>query len=99
METKKPLQARKPLNPKSKRMQTIDLAYNKLRKKFMEQKPICEAALHCCNGSSTDVHHKKGRGEYHLKVSTWLSVCRLCHNYIEEHPKEALELGLSERRT
>ena len=98
METKKPLKARKPLNPKSKRMQTIDLAYSKLRKKFMEQKPMCEAALPVCNGPSTDVHHKKGRGQYHLKVSTWLSVCRQCHNYIEEHPEEAIELGYSEKR-
>ena len=98
METKTPLKARKPLNPKSKRMQTTDAAYSTLRKKFMEQKPMCEAKLHCCNGSSTDVHHKKGRGKYHLKVSTWLSVCRQCHTYIEEHPKEAKELGFSEDR-
>ena len=74
--------ARKRINPKSKKM----------------QKPMCEAALPVCNGPSTDVHHKKGRGQYHLKVSTWLSVCRQCHNYIEEHPEEAIELGYSEKR-
>ncbi len=95
--TTKPL-ARKRINPKSKKMQVLDLAYSKLRRKFMEENPMCEAALHCCNGGATDVHHKKGRGQYHLVVSTWLSVCRPCHNYIEEHPDEAIELGYSEKR-
>ena len=93
----KPLN-KKRINPKSKKMQILDLAYSKLRRKFMEEKPMCEAALHCCNGGSTDVHHKKGRGKYLLMVSTWLSVCRQCHNYIEEHPEEAIELGYSEKR-
>ena len=97
-ENQKPLQ-RKPINKKSKTMQAIDLAYTKLRRKFMEEKPMCEAALPGCNGQSTDVHHKKGRGKYHLSASTWLSVCRQCHMYIEEHPKEAIELGFSEKRT
>ena len=93
----KPL-VRKPINQKSKKMQSADQAYTILRRKFMEEKPMCEAALHCCSMQSTDVHHKKGRGEYHLIVSTWLSVCRLCHTWIEEHPKEAKELGYSEQR-
>jgi len=93
----KPL-IKKPINQKSKKMQAIDQAYTKLRRKFMEANPICNAALHCCSGLSTDVHHKKGRGEYHLVVDTWLSVCRPCHNWIEENPDEAKELGFSESR-
>lgn len=96
-ENKKPLQ-RKPINKKSKKMQATDAAYTILRKKFMEEYPMCQAALPGCNKSSTDVHHMKGRGIYHLEVSTWLSVCRQCHTYIEEHPKEAKELGFSEDR-
>lgn len=93
----KPLN-KKPINPKSKKMVILDQAYTKLRKIFLERKPMCEAALPCCSGSSTDVHHKKGRGKYHLVVETWLSVCRQCHVYIEEHPDEAIELGFSEKR-
>ena len=65
--TAKPLN-KKRINPKSKKMQILDLAYSKLRRKFMEENPMCEAALHCCNGGATDVHHKKGRGQYHLAV-------------------------------
>ena len=93
----KPLM-RKPIKQKSKKMQVIELAYSKLRRKFLEENPICQAALHNCTLHSTEVHHKKGRGEYHLKVSTWLSSCRSCHMWIEEHPKEAIELGFSEKR-
>jgi hypothetical protein len=79
-------------------MQVIDQAYTKLRKKFMEDNPMCQASLHCCSGSSTDVHHKKGRGKYHLVVDTWLSVCRACHNWIETNPTESIELGYSLKR-
>jgi len=75
-------------------MQALDLAYTILRNKFMKEKPMCEAALPICNGKSTDVHHIKGRGLNHLKVDTWLSVCRECHNYIHSYPKEARDLGL-----
>lgn len=89
---------KKPINPKSKKMAILDAVYSRLRRKFMESKPMCEAALPGCTGQSTDVHHKKGRGKYHLMVSTWLSVCRHCHTYIEEHPAEAQELGFSEKR-
>lgn len=93
----KPLKT-KPINQKSTKMIALDAAYSKLRKIFLERKPMCEAALPGCSSSSTDVHHKKGRGEYHLVVDTWLSVCRNCHTYIEEHPVEAKELGFSENR-
>ena len=94
----KPLK-KKQINPKSKKMQIIDVAYTKFRKKFMQDKPMCEASLPGCNKASTDVHHKKGRGENHLVVSTWMSVCRQCHTWIEEHPKESIELGYSIKRT
>jgi hypothetical protein len=93
-ETKKPLTIKKPINKNSKKMQITNAAYTILRKKFMEEKPICEASLHCCIGKSTDVHHKMLRGKYHLVVATWLSVCRPCHNYIHNYPEKAKELGL-----
>jgi len=94
----KPL-VRKPINSKSKKMKEIDKAYTILRRKFMENKPMCEASLHCCTGESTDVHHMKGRGIFHLVVKTWLSVCRTCHIWIEANPTQALEMGFSEKRT
>lgn len=51
----------------------------------------------CCY-TSVDVHHKRGRGKYLLDESTWLPVCRGCHNKIETHPNWAKENGYSESR-
>ena len=42
--------------------------------------------------------NKAGRGENHLRIATWLPVCRTCHTWIELHPIEAKELNLSETR-
>mgnify|MGYP003124788755 FL=1 len=72
--------------------------YTQVRRVFMEKHPMCEARLPGCNTHSTDVHHKKGRGKHLLDTTTWLSVCRTCHNWIEEHPKDAIQLGYSEPR-
>ena len=86
------------MRQKSKKMQKIDAEYSKLRRVFLTDYPLCQAALHKCTNNSTEVHHKKGRGKYHNDVSTWLSVCRTCHNWIELNPIEAEELGFSIKR-
>lgn len=77
--------------------ETMD-EYSKRRAAFLVVHSKCQAKLVGCTGDATDVHHKAGRGENHLVISTWLAVCRSCHRYIEEHPVEAKELGLSESR-
>lgn len=58
---------------------------------------MCEAHLsNVCTQKATDVHHKAGRtGDNYLDESTWLAACRSCHMWIETHPKEAREMGLS----
>lgn len=86
------------LAPVSDKMKKIILAYSVLRKSFLERKKKCEARVKGCTGESTDIHHKRGRGKYHLDERTFLAVCRSCHRWIEEHPKEAKELNLSENR-
>ena len=83
---------------KSKKMQRIDSKYSKLRRVFLNDYPMCQAALPRCSHKSTEVHHKKGRGKYHNDVTTWLSVCRSCHTWIELNPIEAEELGFSIKR-
>ena len=83
---------------KSRKMQRIDAKYSKLRKGYFNNYPMCQAALPGCTHKSTDIHHKKGRGKYHNDITTWLSVCRTCHNWIELNPIEAEELGLSIKR-
>lgn len=95
---KQPTIKSKPIRQRSKKKTSLDSVYTEMRKSFMEKHPMCQAKLNKCSINSTDVHHKKGRGPSYLDVTTWLSVCRTCHIYIEEHPKEAIELGLSIKR-
>ena len=73
--------------------------YSKRRKAFLLLHPHCEAALHCCSGSSQTVHHRRGRiGNLLLDERYWTVCCLECHVWIETNPAEAKELGLSESR-
>ena len=84
------LQTKKPIRPRSPKRVLDDALYTKLRKVFMDKNPLCKANLPGCTLNATDVHHKAGRtGDNHLKESTWLPVCRTCHNYI--HDKLSME--------
>lgn len=84
----------KPIANKSKKQKELDKHYLVLRKVFLEKHPMCHAALPGCGMHSTDVHHMSKRGQNYLVVSTWLSVCRHCHSWIHDHPKDAKELNL-----
>ena len=79
-------------------MAKLNTAYSKQRRQYLSDHNICHAKIHKCSLHATDVHHKKGRGEFHLDESTWLPVCRNCHMWIETHPIESYELGLSQSR-
>jgi hypothetical protein len=49
----------------------------------------------CMNGA-TDVHHTyagSNRDAFYLIQSTWMAVCRNCHNHIHSHPAESRVLG------
>ena len=97
--SRKPLKpSKKPIRHKSSKMNALDTVYSKLRTHYLQQYPLCQASLPGCTKQSTDIHHKKGRGKYHNDPTTWLSVCRSCHDWIETHPIEAQELGFSIKR-
>lgn len=86
-------------NKVSGKMEVQKIEYAKLNSQFKKEHPTCEARVNqYCTFYASEVHHKRGRGEYFLDVSTWLSVCRTCHVYITDHPKEAIERGWSESR-
>ena len=82
----------------SKKMSKINSEYSKLRREFLLEHPVCHASIDRCSVKATEVHHKRGRGKYHLDVNTWLPVCRNCHTYIELNPEDAIELGFSDSR-
>lgn len=69
------------------------------RKEYLLQHPICEAKIKCKKNKSTDIHHKKGRtGKLLCNNKYFLAVCRNCHIWIETHPIDAKEKGLSLNR-
>lgn len=83
----------------SRKKQKQDSRYSEMRAAFLLSSQLCLAHLPgICTTHATDVHHKRGRGQYYLDITTWLPVCRACHNWIELHPIEAKQLGFSEDR-
>ena len=88
----------KPINKISDKQAKLNAAYTVLRKQFLKDNPYCKACLPGCTFIATEVHHKKGRGEFMLDTSTWLPSCHNDHVWIELDPVEAKILGLSEDR-
>lgn len=93
------LEPRKKINPVSPKREELNKEYFKLVEQFKKDNPECKAKVNeYCTKETDDPHHMRGRGNYLLDVGTWLPVCRSCHSYLEAHPKEAKEKGLSESR-
>lgn len=80
----KPQKKRRFIRKVSVTMSRRRVIYLALRKSFMRDHPLCEVGK--CTASAVDVHHKKGRGKHLNEVSTWMAVCRGCHNLIHNHP-------------
>ncbi len=73
-----------------------DAEYSKLRERFLTENPLCMVKVNGCGHGATDVHHKfsgSDRDTYYLVQSTWLAVCRNCHNWVHLNPKESRALG------
>lgn len=86
-------------NKVSSKREEINKEYKLLADEFKRENPLCSVRVNqFCTGKTESVHHKRGRGEYLLDVSTFLPCCLSCHSYIEAHPQEAKEKGWSESR-
>jgi len=92
--------ARKRVRPVSDKRRLQGAIYRVRRLEFLREHRICEAGPRIphhlpCDLASKDVHHSAGRtaGNY-LDRSTWIAVCRPCHDWIHAHGKEARSLGL-----
>jgi hypothetical protein len=69
-----------------------DQEYLKLRERYLTENSLCKVKVNGCSQGATDVHHTyagSNRDVYYLIQSTWLPVCRNCHNWIHGNPKEA----------
>lgn len=83
----------------SDKRQRDEAIYNVLRNDFLLDHPVCQASIApICTYSATQIHHKCGRGSNLTNVDTFLAVCHQCHQWIENNPKMAKELGFSESR-
>lgn len=83
----------KPVSAKRKIQQK---EYSPARVAFLTENEFCKARLPVCTMWATEVHHMKGRiEELYLDTKFWLPVCRSCHDWIENHPNDAHDLGLS----
>lgn len=86
------------IRPFSKKRVKENKKYSALRKKFLEENPICEAKLKGCTGVATEAHHTEGRGKNLLNEEKLLAVCHSCHVQITVNSKQAIEKGLSKSR-
>jgi len=87
-----------PIRKVSIKLSKEQAVYRGKRIIFLAENTNCFAKFNGCFGEATDVHHSRGRGRYLNDTTTWLPLCRSCHNYIETHPKEAKERGYSKNR-
>ena len=96
----KPTVKQKPIRPRSPKRASQEAEYSAKRKVFLTKHPMCQMNLPgICTTYATDVHHMKGRiGDLLLDEQFWKAGCRACHDYVEKHPKEAKEMGLSLNR-
>jgi hypothetical protein len=88
--TNKP--TRVPLQAVSQKRKKQDLAYSKLRKRYLEEHSLCNVKVTGCTSMASDIHHTyagSNRAVYYLIQSTWMPVCRNCHNWIHGNPAEA----------
>jgi hypothetical protein len=95
------------IKPVSAKMAKISKLYRALKLQFLQQRPYCEywlaerglstanVHLHVIPGipPSTQVHHRRGRGKYHLDVSTWMAVSAEGHAAIHADPEKSYRLG------
>lgn len=61
---------------------------------FKKANPTCQV---CNHRRTDDVHHKSKRSGPNMSdESTFLAVCRTCHNWIHENPGSARKMGCLE---
>lgn len=81
---------RSPLRKISKKQTRHNLVYQKAKREYLRDNPICEA---CQCYESQSLHHKARRGKYLSEVKYFMATCNLCHSKIEMNPSWAREMG------
>jgi len=64
--------------------------YEKVKAEYFEEKNYqCEI----CKQAASDLHHKKGRGKFLCDKSSFMALCRPCHNRCHHEVGWARENG------
>lgn len=91
----KPQKPNVPIPRVSAKRKQKDAEYSKLRERYLTGNSLCRVKVDGCSSTATDVHHTyagSNRDTYYLVQSTWLPVCRNCHNWIHSNPQKARTL-------
>jgi hypothetical protein len=68
----------------SKKRAKQNRLYTKIRKDYLDKKPMCEV---CHSRLADQIHHKKGRfGDRLTDAGYFLGVCFSCHDKIHKNP-------------
>jgi hypothetical protein len=84
---KKKISVNKPVKSVSKKQETVNREYTRLRTAFLEKESRCRVCLQ----PATDIHHAKGRGIHTLDTTTWVPLCREHHNFVHANEKLVAE--------
>lgn len=77
----------------------VDRDYMKIVKDIKSARPYCELKTPVCTGRTQGLHHIQKRNRSNLKeFSNLLASCNRCNLWVEEHPKEAIKLGISKSK-
>lgn len=98
--TAAPVKAKSPIRKRSKAGAERIRIYSKIRAEWIVGHELCEMRIVTnCSFYATDVHHMKGKiGDLLFDTRWWKAGCRVCHRYIEDHPEEARQRGLTVNR-
>jgi len=81
---------RKRIKPLSDKRKKQNAEYKIVRDQYLIENPVCVR----CPAKATEVHHANGRrGKRLIDVDYFVEVCRTCHRWIHDNPKEAKENG------
>ena len=73
--------------------------YRKIVKEMIEEDPRCEIKAPGCTGIAEGLQHKVKRTSKNLlNRKNLLRSCNSCNTWIENHPLEAIAMGVSETK-
>lgn len=86
---------KKPIKPRSKKMEKEMKLYLKDKADFLKPGDQCELNTDVCRGEATVIHHTRGKiGKLLRDKRYWKKSCVHCNNRVEEKDADARAKGL-----